>query len=71
LKQNTFSQLFVHNLGLKVVSLSIAVLLWVAITSAPRAEIGFTVPIELLNIPDGFEINTDSSAQAQVRVRGP
>jgi YbbR domain-containing protein len=72
LKRSNFFQRYIfHNLGLKVVSLALAALLWFAISSAPRAEIGFTVPIEFLNVPKDYEINTDSSPQAQVRLRGP
>lgn len=70
-RKSFFNRLVFNNLGLKVVSLAMAVLLWVAIASAPRAEVGFNVPIEFLNIPDGMEINSDSTPQAQVRLRGP
>ncbi|MCU1284212.1 MAG: YbbR-like protein [Acidobacteriales bacterium] len=52
-------------------ALAIAVLLWVAIASAPQAEVGFIVPIEFLNVPNGMEINLDTPPQAQVRLRGP
>jgi YbbR domain-containing protein len=70
-RQSFFRRFILHNLGLKVVSLALAVLLWVGISSAPRAEVAFNVPIEFHNVPEGFELNSDSSPQAQVRLVGP
>ena len=62
---------WVHeNLGLKLASVAIAFLLWVVIASAPAAEIAFTVPVELLNVPQGVEITSDAPLEAQVRIRG-
>jgi YbbR domain-containing protein len=55
---------------LKTVSLALAVLLWMAIASAPIAEVGFIVPIEFHNVPEGLEISTEASLQVQVRLRG-
>jgi YbbR domain-containing protein len=59
-----------NNLGLKLASLAIAFLLWVVIAKAPVAEIAFTVPVELLNVPEGVEITSDAPLEAQVRIRG-
>lgn len=59
------------NLGLKLVSLIIAVLLWAAVARDPIAEITVPVPIEFHNMTDGLEISADVPLQAQVRVRGP
>ena len=66
-----FRRYILHNLGLKTVSLALAVLLWVAIAGAPTAEVGFVVPVEFHNVPEGLELSSDSSPQAQVRLRGP
>jgi YbbR domain-containing protein len=60
-----------HNLGIKLLALALAVGLWVAVASDPPAEIAVTVPIQFLNIPENLEISTESIPQAQVRVRGP
>lgn len=60
-----------HNLGIKLLSLMLAVGLWLAVASDPPAEIAVTVPIQFLNIPENLEISTESIPQAQVRVRGP
>ena len=61
----------VHNLGLKIVALIAAVLLWVAVTREPVAEVAFSVPVEFHNSPEHLEISTESIPQVQVRVRGP
>jgi len=61
----------VHNLGLKIVALIAAVLLWVAVTREPVAEVAISVPVEFHNSPEHLEISTESIPQVQVRVRGP
>jgi YbbR domain-containing protein len=59
------------NLGLKLLSLAIAVLLWMAIAREPKAEVAITVPIEFHNAPDNLEISSEVIPQVQVRERGP
>ncbi len=59
-----------HNLGLKLVSLAVAVLLWMAIARQPVAEIAINVPIEFVNAPNNLEISSESIPQIQVRLRG-
>lgn len=60
-----------HNLGLKILSLAAAVLLWFAVTREPMAEIAVRVPVEFQNAPEQLEISTESIPEVQVRVRGP
>jgi YbbR domain-containing protein len=60
-----------HNLGLKLLSLGIAVLLWLAVAREPSAEVAITVPIEFHNAPENLEISSESIPQVQVRERGP
>jgi YbbR domain-containing protein len=60
-----------HNIGLKLLSLAIAVLLWVAVTRDPTAEVFVNVPVEFHNAPEHLEISSESIPQVQVRVRGP
>src|SRR6266436_3093159 len=60
-----------HNLGLKLFSLALAVGLWVAVASDPPSEIAVDVPIEFRNIPENLEISTENIPLAQIRLRGP
>ena len=60
-----------HNFGLKLLSLGIAVLLWLGVTRDPAAEVVVTVPLEFHNAPDQLEISSENIPQVQVRVRGP
>jgi YbbR domain-containing protein len=64
-------RLFVHNAGLKILSLVIAVFLWMAISREPRAEVTLAVPIEFHNSPENLEINSENIQQVQVRASGP
>ncbi len=61
---------FAH-FGYKVVSLGLALGLWLAISRDPVAAVGITVPIEFHNIPSKLEISSLNIPEAQVRVRGP
>jgi len=60
-----------HNWGLKLISLGLAVGLWLAVAREPVAEVGVDVPIEFRNIPDNLEINSEHIPTAQIRLRGP
>jgi YbbR domain-containing protein len=60
-----------HNFALKVLSLGVAVLLWMAVTRDPVAEVALDVPIEFHNAPEHLEISSETIPQVQVRVRGP
>jgi YbbR domain-containing protein len=61
----------VHNFGLKLLSLLIAIGLWYSIAHDPVAEIAINVPIELHNVPDNLVVSSEVIPQAQIRVRGP
>jgi YbbR domain-containing protein len=60
-----------HNLGLKIVSLLLAIGLWLAVARDPIAEIEINVPIEFQNLPANLEIDSASFTEARIRVRGP
>ena len=66
-----FQRIFVHNIGLKLVSLLLAIGLWLAVARDPVAEVEMRVPIEFRNLPDSLEIDSASFTEAQIRVRGP
>ncbi len=60
-----------HNLGLKLMSVALAVGLWLAVARDPVAEIAVDVPIEFHNIPQDLEISSENIPRAQIRLRGP
>src|SRR6202158_305294 len=60
-----------HSLGLKLISLALAVALWLAVARDPVAEVAVDVPIEFHNIPENLEISSENVPRAQIRVRGP
>ncbi len=59
-----------HNLGLKVLSLAAAVLLWAAVAREQVAEVMLNVPIEFHNPPENLEISSETIPAVQVRLRG-
>ena len=59
------------NIGIKIVSLMVAVMMWFAVGRDPVAEVAVSVPIEFHHVPENLEISSESIPQAQVRVRGP
>jgi YbbR domain-containing protein len=68
---NFVRRAFLHNFGLKIVSLLLAVGLWLAVARDPVAEVEMRVPIEFQNLPNNLEIDSANSTEVQVRVRGP
>jgi YbbR domain-containing protein len=59
-----------RHLGLKVLSLGIAVLLWMVIAGDQTVERGLRVPLELQQFPEGLELQAEPPALVDVRVRG-
>jgi YbbR domain-containing protein len=64
-------QLFFGNLGLKLAALFVALLVWLAVSSAPQIEVAINVPVEFRNISDQLEVTSENIPQAEVRLRGP
>jgi YbbR domain-containing protein len=58
------------HLGLKVLSLGLAVLLWVVIAGEETVERGLRVPLELQQFPSGLELQGEAPSLVDVRVRG-
>lgn len=56
--------------GLKLLSVAIAVLLWIAVSGEETVERGLRVPLELQQFPVGLEIQTEPPSTVDVRVRG-
>src|SRR5436309_1459587 len=59
-----------HNFGLKLLSLVVAVLLWMAVTRDPMAEVALNVPIEFHNSPEHLEISVETAITDPVDASG-
>jgi len=67
---NLLRSIFLHNAGLKLLSLLIAFLLWSTYTSEPRVEVGYDVPVEFVHLADNIEVGPDVPLRVHVRLRG-
>src|SRR5262247_1532193 len=61
---------FRHHLGLKVVSIALAALLWVAVAGEQTVERSLRIPLEFTNLPARLELVGDTPTVVDVRVRG-
>ena len=59
-----------RHIGLKLLSVTIAVLLWMVIAGEETVERGLRVPLELQQFPPGLELLGDVPTTADVRIRG-
>jgi hypothetical protein len=59
-----------RHLGLKVVSIVLAALIWLVVSGEQTVERGFRIPLEFSNLPGGLELASDAPTVVDVRVRG-
>src|SRR5438309_9273813 len=59
-----------RHLGLKALSLVLALLLWMVVSGEETVERGLRVPLELTQVPGGLELLGEVPATVDVRVRG-
>jgi len=59
-----------RNLGLKVLAVVLAVLLWITVAGEHVVERSFRVPLEFRNVPDALEIVGNTPDTVDVRLRG-
>ncbi len=59
-----------RHLGLKLLALGLAVLLWIAVSGEATVERGLSVPLELQQVPPNLELLTKPPSTVDVRVRG-
>ncbi|MEO8052363.1 MAG: CdaR family protein [Acidobacteriota bacterium] len=59
------------NLGWKVGSLTLAILLWLAFSSAPAVVTNHTAPIVYRNLPAGWMISGNAPETVHLELRGP
>jgi len=59
-----------RHVGLKLLSVTLAIMLWMVIAGEETVERGLRVPLELQQFPAGLELLGDVPTTADVRVRG-
>jgi YbbR domain-containing protein len=64
-------QLFTQNLGWKLLSLLLAVGLWLGIAREPEVATSLTVPVEFRNMGDDLDISGNLPDRIQLELRGP
>jgi len=64
-------QFFTHNVGWKLLSLLIAVTLWIAVAREPELATSLSVPVEFKNIPEDLDIGANVPERVHLEVRGP
>jgi hypothetical protein len=62
--------MFLHNMGLKLLSLAISCALWATYTAEPFADVGYNVPLAFVNVPPGLALGDDAPNAVHVRLRG-
>jgi YbbR domain-containing protein len=60
----------IEHIGLMLLSLGLALLLWMVVSGEETVERGLRVPLELQQLPAGLELTGDIPATVDVRVRG-
>jgi len=64
-------QLFTQNLGWKLLSVLLAVGLWLAIAREPEVATSLSVPVEFRNMRDDLDISGNLPDRIRIEVRGP
>ena len=59
-----------RHLGLKALSVALAVLLWMVVAGEETVERGIRIPLELQQFPPGLELRGEPPSTVDVRVRG-
>ncbi len=63
-------KLLFENLGFKIVSLLLAIVMWFFVTSRGQSEMSIDVPIEYKNVPQGLEIVNHSMKTVTLNIKG-
>lgn len=63
-------RLVLHNLGLKLIALTISFFLWATYTAEPFEQIGYNVPVSYLNVPDGLAVGGSPPNTVRIVLRG-
>ncbi len=60
-----------HNIGWKLLSLGVAVLIWILVASEPELSTLRTVPVEYKGAPDDLEVSSEVRENVTIETRGP
>ena len=63
-------RIFLQYAGLKLSALVIATALWVAYSSEPVVETGYSAPLLLVNVPPGMQVMGEVPSAVLLRLRG-
>ncbi|MDP3110506.1 MAG: CdaR family protein [Thermodesulfovibrionales bacterium] len=63
-------KLLLENMGMKIAAVVMAITLWFFVTSRGQSEVSMDVPIELKNIPSGFESVRQGIKIVSVSIKG-
>jgi len=63
-------KLFFENLGLKIASVLLAIVLWIFVTSRGQSEMSIDVPPEFKNIPEGIELVSYNVKTVSLNIKG-
>jgi YbbR domain-containing protein len=59
------------NLSYKILAVVLAIFIWYFVVGEERAEVGFSVPLELINIPRELIVVNNLTQGIEIRVNGP
>ncbi len=60
-----------ENLGLKVLSVCLAVFLWAVVVGEQKVEVTMTIPLEIKDVPRDLVLVNEPPDSLEVRLRGP
>jgi len=63
-------KLLFENLGLKIASILLAVVMWIFVTSRGQSEMSIDVPIEFKNLPQGIELVSYNVKEVSLNIKG-
>ena len=60
-----------HNVGLKLLALVLAVACWLFVAGESKVLVGFSVPLEIRDVPKGMTVTNKVERQLELRLAGP